>query len=180
MVPFSSRSQGAVKRSKLEKAEPTISYETFVEDLDPGDSFTTSLIEILVKVRASYQSDHGGPLIHQVRSQELSERRQRHTIADKRLISDRTSKSLHMLTVPQRIYRDRGGMRGLMSRRSLNLAEYLAVPPEEMDVDDDNDSLDSVLDLPGAVEGARMNAELYDAYSVVPPHGALILPFLFA
>ena len=68
----------------------------------------------------------------------------------------------------------------MMSRRSLNLAEYLAVPPEEMDVDDDNDSLDSVLDLPGAVEGARMNAELYDAYSVAPPHGALILPFLFA
>ena len=56
LVPFSSRSQGAVKRSKLEKAEPTISYETFVEDLDPGDSFTTSLIEILVKVRVHLTS----------------------------------------------------------------------------------------------------------------------------
>lgn len=44
-------SSGAIKRAKLEKSEPTISYETFVEDLDRGDSFTTSLIEVLVKVR---------------------------------------------------------------------------------------------------------------------------------
>ena len=43
-------SSGAVKRAKLEKVEPTITYEAFVEDLDRGDSFTTSLIEVLVKV----------------------------------------------------------------------------------------------------------------------------------
>lgn len=30
--------------------EPTISYENFVNELDLGDSFTTSLIDILVKV----------------------------------------------------------------------------------------------------------------------------------
>lgn len=42
---------GTIKRSKLDKSEPTISYEHFVEDLDIGDSFTTSVIEILVKVR---------------------------------------------------------------------------------------------------------------------------------
>jgi hypothetical protein len=28
-----------------------ISYETFVKDLDTGDSFTTAIIDILVKVR---------------------------------------------------------------------------------------------------------------------------------
>lgn len=44
-------SSGAVKRSKLEKLEPSISYESFVEDLDPGDSFTTTLTELLVRVR---------------------------------------------------------------------------------------------------------------------------------
>jgi len=43
-----------VKRSKLEKLEPSISYETFVEDLDPGDSFTTTLTELLVRVRPGY------------------------------------------------------------------------------------------------------------------------------
>jgi hypothetical protein len=41
---------GAVKRSKLERLEPAISYEKFVEDLDPGDSFTTTLTELLVRV----------------------------------------------------------------------------------------------------------------------------------
>jgi len=45
-------SAGAIKRSRLEKAEATITYEHFVEDLDAGDSFTTSLMEVLVKVRA--------------------------------------------------------------------------------------------------------------------------------
>jgi hypothetical protein len=51
-------SSGALKRSKLEKLEPSISYETFVEDLDPGDSFTTTLTELLVRVRPCF------PLLH--------------------------------------------------------------------------------------------------------------------
>jgi len=51
LLTFSQSSSGAVKRSKLEKLEPAISYETFVEDLDPGDSFTTTLTELLVRVR---------------------------------------------------------------------------------------------------------------------------------
>ena len=47
-------STGALKRSKIEKSEPTITYEAFVEELDGGDSFTASLIDVLVKVRHSY------------------------------------------------------------------------------------------------------------------------------
>lgn len=129
---------GAVTRSKLEKCEPSISYEAFVEDLDPGDSFTTMLTELLVR--------------------EMAERRHRQVAADRRLISDRTAKGLRTLAAPQRVYRDRG-MRGLASRRSLNLTDYLVVPPEEMELDDDNDSLES------AVEGARINYDLYDAYT---------------
>ena len=37
-----------------EQETATISYETFVEELDEGDSFTTSLIDVLVKVRTRY------------------------------------------------------------------------------------------------------------------------------
>jgi hypothetical protein len=48
------RSCGAIARANLEKddpqAAPTISYESFVQDLDHGDSFTTTLVDILVKV----------------------------------------------------------------------------------------------------------------------------------
>ncbi|KAI0265985.1 hypothetical protein BC834DRAFT_969913 [Gloeopeniophorella convolvens] len=135
---------GAVKRSKLEKAEPSISYEAFVEDLDPGDSFTTTLTELLVR--------------------EMAERRHRQASADRRLISDRTAKGLRTLAAPQRVYRDRG-MRTLTSRRSLNLTDYLVIPPEEMELDDDNDSLGSTADPSGAAEGARMNSDLYDAYA---------------
>ncbi|KAI0272831.1 hypothetical protein BGY98DRAFT_151809 [Russula aff. rugulosa BPL654] len=132
---------GAVKRSRLEKLEPSISYEAFVEDLDPGDSFTTTLTELLVR--------------------EMAERRQRQA-ADRRLISDRTAKGLRTLASSQRIYRDRTG-RGVTARRPLYLTDYL--PPDEMDLDDDNDSLESMVDPSGAVEGARMNSELYDTYA---------------
>jgi len=45
---------GAIERAKLEQDEPdatpAITYERFVQDLDHGDSFTTTLVEILVKV----------------------------------------------------------------------------------------------------------------------------------
>lgn len=44
-------SDGAIKRAKLEKTEPQITYEAFVADLAEGDSFTSSLIDVLVKVR---------------------------------------------------------------------------------------------------------------------------------
>ncbi|KAI0245875.1 hypothetical protein BJV78DRAFT_1136562, partial [Lactifluus subvellereus] len=147
---------GAVKRSKLEKSEPTISYEAFVEELDPGDAFTTTLTELLVR--------------------EMAERRQRQATADRRLISDRTAKGLRTLAAPQRVYRDRG-IRSLNARRSLNLTDYLAMPPEEMELDDDNDSLESMVDPSGAVEGARMNSDLYDTYA--NPGSCMFLP-LFA
>ncbi|KAA1473409.1 hypothetical protein DENSPDRAFT_839874 [Dentipellis sp. KUC8613] len=133
---------GAMKRSRLEKAEPTISFEAFVEDLDPGDSFTTTIVEILVK--------------------ELAERRQRPKPEDRRLVSSRTAKSLRMLAAPQRTYQGSGGAR---TRRTLNLTDYLSAPPEEMEVvDDDNDSLESLMDGAGGLEGARVNTDLYDAY----------------
>jgi hypothetical protein len=94
----------------------------------------------------------------------MAERRQRQASADRRLISDRTAKGLRILAAPQRVYRDHG-VRGLTTRRSLNLTDYLAVPPEEMELDDDNDSLESMVDPSGTLEGTRMNSDLYDAYA---------------
>ncbi|KAI0278669.1 hypothetical protein BC826DRAFT_1083491, partial [Russula brevipes] len=34
-----------------------------------------------------------------------------------------------------------------------------------MGLDDDNDSLESMIDPSGPIEGARMNSDLYDAHS---------------
>lgn len=97
---------------------------------------------------------------HKPWSQEMAERRQRQA-PDRQLISDRTAKGLRTLAA-QRVYRDRNG-RGVPAHRPLYLADYL--PPEEMDLDDDNDSLESMIDPSGAVEGARLNTDLYDAYA---------------
>ena len=93
----------------------------------------------------------------------MAERRQRQA-ADRRLISDRTAKGLRTLAAPQRVYRDRSG-RGAGARRPLNLTDYLSVPPDEMELDDDNDSLESMMDHSGIIEGTRMNSDLYDAYA---------------
>ena len=172
VTPFPPKySSGAVKRSKLEKSEPSISYEAFVEDLDPGDSFTTMLTELLVRVRLVYRPLSVFVIECLLSFQEMAERRHRQVASDRRLISDRTAKGLRTLAAPQRVYRDRG-VRGLASRRSLNLTDYLVVPPEEMELDDDNDSLES------AVEGARMNYDLYDAYTNTTGLCTSFQPFL--
>ncbi|KAF7355703.1 hypothetical protein MSAN_01488100 [Mycena sanguinolenta] len=135
---------GAIKRSKLEKGEPSISYKHFVEDLDAGDSFTTTVIDILV--------------------QELAERRLRSSPGDRRLIADRTAKSLRLLATPIRIYRERRNT----GRRAVNLTEYLITPPEEMGMEDDDDEFETMLGratMPSMPEGARTStSELFDAY----------------
>lgn len=49
-------SSGAIRRSREEadeKAKPLMSYESFVESLDEDDTFTTTLFEILLKVRVA-------------------------------------------------------------------------------------------------------------------------------
>ncbi|KIO12425.1 hypothetical protein M404DRAFT_115988, partial [Pisolithus tinctorius Marx 270] len=142
---------GAIKRARLEKVEPMISYEAFVEDLDRGDSFTTSLIEVLVK--------------------EIAERRFRQSAADRGLIADRTARSLRRLSSPPAVYRERGLGRGTGGRRALDPTDYLSQPPEELDVDDDDDELGSYNAFVPVVEGARINADLYEAYRSqhIPP-----------
>lgn len=38
---------------KREKGDPQITYEALVEDLDGGDSFCSSIVDVLVRVRLS-------------------------------------------------------------------------------------------------------------------------------
>ncbi|KAI0291768.1 hypothetical protein BC826DRAFT_969914 [Russula brevipes] len=120
--------------------EPAISYEKFVEDLDPRDSFTTTstLTELLVR-----GADKSG-------------------LPEKKMAVSDKARGLCNLAVPQRVYRNRG----VAVRRPLNLADYLSVPPDEMGLDDDNDSLESLIDPSGPIEGARMNFDLYDAHPI--------------
>jgi len=97
----------------------------------------------------------------------LAERRTRQTIADRRLIADRTAKSLRMLALPGNIYRDRSLSRGL--GRRVNLTDYLTSPPEEMDMEGEDgvEGYDGMTgeNVPTFMEGARVNSELYDAYA---------------
>ncbi|KAF8640073.1 hypothetical protein AX17_001314 [Amanita inopinata Kibby_2008] len=139
---------GAIQRAALDKTEPRITYETFVKDLDTGDSFTTSFVDILVK--------------------ELAERRTRPNIGDRRLIADRTAKSLRLLATPLRIYRERP-IRNFPIRRTVNLSDYLSAPPNEMEVEEDDEDFDGVVESTSPyVEGARLNQDLYDAYGLWP------------
>ncbi|KAG6845426.1 hypothetical protein H0H87_009333 [Tephrocybe sp. NHM501043] len=138
---------GAITRSTLEETEPTIGYEEFVHDLETGDSFTTSLIEVLVK--------------------ELAERRTRpHANGDRRLIAERTARNLRQLGAPHRIYHEEHSHgRYIPRRRSANLSDYLSAPPPEMDMEEDEDIFGRFLgNDPNIIEGARINSDLYDAY----------------
>ncbi|KAF8838377.1 hypothetical protein BDN67DRAFT_991343 [Paxillus ammoniavirescens] len=143
-IKMKSLVSGAIQRAKLEKVEPMISYETFVEDLDRGDSFTTSLIEVLVK--------------------EVAERRCRPNSADRGLIGDRTARSLRRLSSPASVYRERAPGRGTGGRRGVDLAEYLSQPPDELDMDEDDDELGPYSAFVPVVEGTRLNTDLYEAY----------------
>ncbi|KAF5359010.1 hypothetical protein D9758_004877 [Tetrapyrgos nigripes] len=105
---------GAIKRARLEKNEPTISYENFVEDLDAGDSFTSTIIDCLVK--------------------ELADRRRRPSASDRRLIAECTANNLRTLSSPFRIYCGRS-RRSSSSRRT----DYIASSPHEIEPDDDEE-----------------------------------------
>ncbi|KAH9942571.1 hypothetical protein B0H21DRAFT_750978 [Amylocystis lapponica] len=142
---------GSVRRMKLEREkrqdEPVISYETFVEELDEGDSFTATLIDVLVK--------------------EMAERRLR-SDSDRRLISERTAKSLRMQAAPLHVYsspRTRSSRSG--GRRGLALAGYLGSQAEQAQQSEEEDD-GSVTSSGAPYEGFRINSELHDAYLPFP------------
>ncbi|KJA29729.1 hypothetical protein HYPSUDRAFT_60589 [Hypholoma sublateritium FD-334 SS-4] len=136
---------GSIRRSAVEK-ETSISYENFVTDLETGDSFTASLVDILVK--------------------ELADRRTRNSDNDRKLIGEHTIRSLRMLANSSRSFSQRIGH--THPRRGANRAEYFTSP---MDLDEEDDEYEIMMDDPSIIEGARMNADLYDAYTpnVWPP-----------
>lgn len=140
---------GAIRRARLEKGEPTITYETFVEELDVGDSFTATLIDALVK--------------------EVAERRTRPTSADRRLISERTAKTLRMQASATHIYRERSR---LATRRYP--ADYI-LHPEPSQSEDDEEETAEMLD---AAESSRSGHALWDAYlsSLRPPAPRPLMP----
>jgi hypothetical protein len=133
-----------------------------VKDLDGGDSFTTSLIEILVKVRPPYPRS---PTCLSQYLQEIADRHHRQNEADRGLIGERTARALKRLSNPTTIYRERYNWRGTGARRTMDLTDYLSRPPDELEMEEEADELES-LEHYGLVplEGTRMNSELYDAY----------------
>ncbi|PIL37384.1 hypothetical protein GSI_01078 [Ganoderma sinense ZZ0214-1] len=139
--------QGTIKRMKVEKEGPSITYESFVEELDEGDAFTTTLIDVLVK--------------------ELAERKQRPNPVDRRLISEKTAKSLRMQAAPLHIYRGSQGSLRDRARRSVPLPPprpYSATFHDILSDSDGDEEYGTMLGSSGQVEGAQINTDLYDAY----------------
>ncbi|KAF8204662.1 hypothetical protein BJ912DRAFT_938994 [Pholiota molesta] len=130
---------GSIRRAAVEK-EPSITYENFVEDLDTGDSFTASLVDILVK--------------------ELADRRTRSSATDRRLIAERTIRSLRMLASNTRSFPGRLGR-----PQARRLPEYFTASPNELDVDEDEDEYEVAMENPTTIEGARINSDLYEAFA---------------
>jgi hypothetical protein len=134
-----------------------MTYENFVRDLDTGDAFTATMVEILVKVRACCFRGKGvkGELTEW--QQEVAERRGRPQ-PDRRYLSQRTTSSLRKLAMPLNQYPSRV-RHSHMSRRpfATMLPEY-----------DDDDNFE--LMVQEAAEGTqRSSADLYDALSIPWP-----------
>ncbi|KAF9021532.1 hypothetical protein BDZ89DRAFT_1071379 [Hymenopellis radicata] len=131
----------SIRRTALEKSEsePTISYETFIEDLDAGDSFTTTVIDVLVK--------------------ELADRRNRSTAteSDKKRVSERTARSLRSIISDSQIFRP---------RRLRRVISEVARSPSQQVVDLDDEDFEGFLDASGNInmEGVRQNP-VYEAYN---------------
>ncbi|KAI0092698.1 hypothetical protein BDY19DRAFT_925657 [Irpex rosettiformis] len=119
---FKSMVNAAIKRLNLEKGEPASTYEAFVTDLDTGDSFTSSLVDIMVK--------------------ELADRRTRPNPLDRRMISENTAKSLRMYGERTRIYRERPSSSFGLSLRPPTTV-YPFPPPDIDQLEEEEDAGDS-------------------------------------
>jgi hypothetical protein len=153
---------GAIERHKIEKAdkgeraEPAISYQSFVEELDTGDSFTTTLVDILVR--------------------ELADRRTR-VVEDKRSIARSTSTNLRSLASHTRVPWDPSNRRLLRRPSSANLAsnyasEFMTESAEVVLFTEDEEDLDNGADSGANPGDATHNptTELYNAYLADAPH----------
>jgi hypothetical protein len=126
-------SSGAIRRLAVEReTTSSITYENFVTDLDAGDAFTATLMDILVKVGVSVVfSSHSNDSIMISNDthprQEIADRRLRANATERSLLSERTVRSLRSLVNSSRTYTNR--FRSHTRRPVVNIPEYLAVPP---------------------------------------------------
>ncbi|PPR02649.1 hypothetical protein CVT24_002132 [Panaeolus cyanescens] len=141
---------GAIRRAAVEKDIQPMTYECFVKELDTGDSFTTTIIDILVK--------------------EVADRQHRLNPTDRRLVADRTVRALRSLASARPYIGGRPARH--VSRRHI-LSDYPGAPHMDTDLidDEDDDELASFLDPPpppSVLEGTRINSEIYDALNPWP------------
>lgn len=94
----------------------------------------------------------------------MADRHHRQNATDRGLIGDRTARALRRLSNPTTTYRERYTWR-TGSRRTVDLSDYLSRPPDELEMDEEADELES-LEHYGLVplEGTRVNTELHEAY----------------
>ncbi|KAH9850834.1 hypothetical protein C2E23DRAFT_834313 [Lenzites betulinus] len=145
--------QGAIRRMESEEDKALITYETFVEELDEGDSFTASLFDILVK--------------------EIADRRTRPHADDRRLISERTAKAFYQQSTGARVYRgNQSGIRNWPGRRNIPLPASRSSMSHDMIFADSDGEEDygTALNTTGPAEGARINTDLHDAYFTSTPN----------
>lgn len=146
----------AVKRAKLEEGQPAISYEAFVQELDTCDSFTSSMIDILVKVRV-FIGFLQPPHSITAPPQEVADRRTRSSAVDRRLISQHTADCLRTQAGTRHIYRQYTGWAARSRRPYIQPAFSTAFSDEE----------DDIAESAHPPEGVRVNSDLYDAYRPV-------------
>ncbi|KAI0638439.1 hypothetical protein C8Q77DRAFT_1091067 [Trametes polyzona] len=134
----------------LEKRGSTITYETFVEDLDVGDSFTVSLIDILVR--------------------EVAERHARPDDDKNLYISAITAEMLRRQASMNQVEGHRSErLNRMMRRRNLGISSQDRPPAATarramMSDSEGEEDYGTALNT-GPFEGARINTDLYDAYS---------------
>ncbi|KAF8914256.1 hypothetical protein CPB84DRAFT_1840983 [Gymnopilus junonius] len=140
---MSSLVSGAIRRAAVEKDSTCLTYENFVSELDSGDSFTTSIIDILVK--------------------EVADRTARTSPNDRKFLSERTIRSLRHLATHSRSYPSRVPGRS-HGRRAQHLTDYFTAA-NDLEMEDDDDFGDPVAENATTLEGARVNSDLYDAFT---------------
>ena len=92
----------------------------------------------------------------------MADRRNRASPSERRLIGERTIRSLRNLTSHARSYPSNRHSSRAHTRRTLNHADLSSAPPYElMEDDDDDEFMDNVATT---IEGARVNSDLYDAF----------------
>lgn len=94
-------------------------------------------------------------------TQEMAERRSRANSADRRLISERTRKSLRLQATRAQVFRDHSAASGL---RRLDTQDSIIDIYRSDDDEGDGSETTQVYELGGVPEGVRLGHNLYEAY----------------